>query len=158
MDRDLPFGKGVDYDPIDVPKAGEFKGLSDQAFAEEMAKRRGPTKNDLEPISIGVKGTTLEVSGLRVWRDTYYSRSVWMAGTLHEEDGPSDPTEADTDNLSFKQMSPKFYYIQPGHYMCLGDNSTMSADSRMWGLVPDRLMLGRAHMVYFPFDRAGPIK
>ena len=30
-------------------------------------------------------------------------------------------------------------YVQPGHYLCLGDNSTASSDSRDWGLVPQRL-------------------
>jgi signal peptidase I len=49
-------------------------------------------------------------------------------------------------------------YVQPGHYLCLGDNSQASADSRDWGLVPERLMLGRALVVYFPLDRIGPIR
>ena len=37
-------------------------------------------------------------------------------------------------------------------------NSPMSADSRDWGLVPARLMLGRALMVYWPYNRAGAIR
>ena len=48
--------------------------------------------------------------------------------------------------LSFRVM-----YVQPGHYLCLGDNSPASSDSREWGLVPQRLMLGRALIVYYPF-------
>ena len=43
-------------------------------------------------------------------------------------------------------------------YLVLGDNSPASSDSRTWGTVPQRLMLGRALMVYFPFDRFGPIR
>ena len=50
------------------------------------------------------------------------------------------------------------YYVQKGHYLCLGDNSPESSDSRTWGLVPQRLMLGRALMVYYPFSRAGLIR
>ena len=49
-------------------------------------------------------------------------------------------------------------YVYPGHYLCMGDNSQESSDGREWGLVPERLMLGRALVVYFPFDRAGTIK
>ena len=49
-------------------------------------------------------------------------------------------------------------YVQPGHYLCLGDNSQASSDSRDWGLVPERLMLGRALLVYYPFDRVGRIR
>jgi signal peptidase I len=46
----------------------------------------------------------------------------------------------------------------------MGDNSAESSDSRYWGLVPERLMLGRALVVYFPFwplgsvNRAGTIR
>jgi type IV secretory pathway protease TraF len=50
------------------------------------------------------------------------------------------------------------YYVQPGHYLCMGDNSSQSSDGRMWGLVPDRLMLGRAVFIFFPFDRIGFIR
>ena len=50
------------------------------------------------------------------------------------------------------------YYVQPGHYLCLGDNSAQSSDSRKWGVVPERLMLGKAVFVFFPIDRVGFIK
>lgn len=50
------------------------------------------------------------------------------------------------------------YYVQPGHTMCLGDNSAQSSDSRTWGTVPDRLMLGKAVFVFFPVSRVGFIK
>jgi signal peptidase I len=33
----------------------------------------------------------------------------------------------------------------------MGDNSPHSSDGRCWGLVPERLMLGRALVVYYPF-------
>jgi hypothetical protein len=42
------------------------------------------------------------------------------------------------------------FYVQPGHYFCLGDNSSSSSDGRDWGLVPERLMLGKAVVVYWP--------
>jgi signal peptidase I len=59
-------------------------------------------------------------------------------------------------------MPVRTYYVQPGHFLCLGDNSPHSSDGRAWGLVPERLMLGRALMVYYPFPplgekRFGPI-
>ncbi|HEV3437336.1 MAG TPA: S26 family signal peptidase [Gemmata sp.] len=50
------------------------------------------------------------------------------------------------------------FYVQPGHYLCLGDNSAQSSDSRKWGLVPERLMLGKAVFVFFPPGRVGFIK
>jgi len=38
-------------------------------------------------------------------------------------------------------------------YVALGDNSDNSADSRMWGFVPEREIVGRAVFIYYPFTR-----
>ncbi len=45
------------------------------------------------------------------------------------------------------------WFVQPGHYLCLGDNSPASSDSRAWGVVPERLLLGRALLVYWPIGQ-----
>ncbi|MCS7168872.1 MAG: S26 family signal peptidase [Gemmatales bacterium] len=43
----------------------------------------------------------------------------------------------------------------PDEYFVLGDNSTSSQDSRAWGQVPERLLMGKAVVVYFPFRPFG---
>jgi signal peptidase I len=112
--------------------------------SERLGKPKG---NDLEPASIGVRGGAVAVSDLTLWRDTHYTNSDPAGGVFT-------------------------LYVQPGHYLCMGDNSPQSSDSRSWGrqdshdtrggLVPERLMLGRALLVYWPFwpghNRVGPIK
>lgn len=80
------------------------------------------------PARIGVSASACEVSSVQLWRDTYYTRYSREGG-----------------NLGFQTM-----YVQPGHYLCLGDNSSQSSDSREWGTVPRRLLLGRAVAVYWP--------
>lgn len=46
--------------------------------------------------------------------------------------------------------------IPTGHYFAMGDNSPNSADSRMWGFVPQTELVGRAIFIYYPFsDRWG---
>ena len=60
------------------------------------------------------------------------------------------------DNL--RSLPATTFYVQPDHFFCLGDNSPQSADSRIWGLVPRRLMLGRALLIYFPFSRVRTIR
>jgi signal peptidase I len=131
VDRSLPFGDGVPYD---------------------APSRVGPTKNDLEPASIGSTGASVTVGKLKLWRDTYYTITAGE-GVLGEE-VLRDPS------LWGKKVEPRVMtmYVQPGHYLCLGDNSPQSSDGRSWGLVPERLMLGRALLVYYPFDRWGNIK
>lgn len=46
----------------------------------------------------------------------------------------------------------------PDEYFALGDNSTRSSDSREWGQVPHRLLLGKAVVVYWPWSRIGLIR
>ncbi len=61
--------------------------------------------------------------------------------------------------------------LTPSEYFVLGDNSAASRDSRAWdrvdpwiglqldppeGVVPDRLMMGKAFMVYFPAPHRSP--
>ncbi len=58
----------------------------------------------------------------------------------------------------FPDMRCATIYVQPPMYLCLGDNSPGSSDGRVWGLVPDRLLLGRAVVVYWPLSRFGRIK
>jgi signal peptidase I len=44
------------------------------------------------------------------------------------------------------------YQLQDKQYFALGDNSGNSADSRYWGKVPERGVVGRALVVYWPFS------
>jgi signal peptidase I len=146
VDSTLPFGDGVNYEP---------------------AKDHGPTAaNDLQPASIGARGAVVSVRHLKLWRDTYYTLD---AGPQASDSGLSGPAWADPSQWdSLRNLRAKTYFVQPGHYLCLGDNSPESSDGRSWGTVPERLMLGRALLVYYPFkanfwplsspvNRVGPI-
>ncbi len=138
VDSDLPFDKGVPYQP---------------------PTNLGPVpSNDLEPASIGAKGTTVAVRKLRLFRDTYYT----VGGDRN--DRPNDPDVAGVNFIDPSTWRPLgeppllTLYIQPEHFLCLGDNSPESSDGRSWGAVPQRLLLGRALLVYYPFGRAGRIR
>jgi signal peptidase I len=115
----------------------------------DPASTRGPiVANDLEaPARVGASAA-LSVSHLQLWRDTFYTESP-------------RPGSAVRRAVLGQPHAVQTMYVQPGHYLCLGDNSGSSSDGREWGLVPDRLLLGRALVVYFPFwpfnQRAGLI-
>lgn len=48
--------------------------------------------------------------------------------------------------------------VPPDSYFVLGDNSGSSQDSRYWGLVPRKNLLGKAILIYFPPPRIRTIQ
>jgi len=77
-------------------------------------------------------------------------------GTIFVNDRPL------TDNI----FNQRYYYnsgslaqdgqkikVPPDTFFMLGDNSASSHDSRYWGFVPEKNMLGKAVLVYWPLQR-----
>ena len=182
VDRDLPFGDGVAY-----PRAWYYNpDKMVEGKRAPGWENTGPTANDLKPASVCSKGAAVKLRHLQLWRNTYYTvggdaGQVWDA-RLPQPDIPDRlrdplllPDRRERDAViaehwekfwsspddrwdPLKRLNFATFYVQKGHYMCLGDNSPESSDSRAWGTVPERLMLGRALMVYYPFTRAGLIR
>lgn len=122
----------VDGKRIDFGAEAEYSPVAPDKFDQNDPNKEGWLQaNDIDkPASIGAKGPVSAVRSIKLQRDIYYT---WGQGR-----GGADYTMAD------------IYYVQPGHYMCLGDNSSHSSDSREWGTVPERLMLGKAVFVFWP--------
>jgi signal peptidase I len=152
VDHKLPFGDGVRYD---------------------APKQRGPRQNDLQPASIGARGAALHVRKLTLWRDTYYTLDPGNSDASDLQHASPEEWHQILSNpsrwSSLDDLDAKTLYVQPNYFLCMGDNSPASSDGRSWGLVPRRLMLGRALWVYYPFwfpvwplnnevNRFGPIK
>jgi len=134
--KPIDFGGKADYPPPAPPIS----------YQPEDGRKEGWTQtNDIDkPAGIAVDGKG-EISKIKLWRDNFHINNR-IIGT--GDPRMSRPRRADLDT----------FYVQPGHYLCMGDNSAQSSDGRMWGQVPERLMLGRAFFVFWPLDRIGTIR
>jgi signal peptidase I len=68
-----------------------------------------------------------------------------------------------------KSVADRMYYpagdygsdeisVPEGHYFMLGDNGANSRDSRFWGFVPKKNVIGKAVAIYWPLSRIGFVK
>ena len=61
-----------------------------------------------------------------------------------------DPTYMDRRSYPLKTVTAGYYYV-------LGDHRNQSNDSRMWGLVPEKYIYGKAVFRYWPVTKIGTL-
>jgi signal peptidase I len=76
---------------------------------------------------------------------------VYIDGKKLEEDYVSPSTDCATCNLE-KEIT-----IPADHYFMMGDNRGESADSREWGPVPKKWIIGNAFATYWPPRKIGTL-
>ena len=161
---------------------GGFLALGDHLFVERISLYlREPKRGDVTVFNtedLEVKGQKLaELSGYY-----YIKRLAGLPGdTLKIENGrlyirprgKSRFVPVEELDSRFKKIfsgkggyhgylnGPEGFFLAPGteytvpedHYFMLGDNSRFSLDSRYFGPVPRRNLVGRAFLVFWPFSR-----
>ncbi|MEQ1828215.1 MAG: S26 family signal peptidase, partial [Pirellula sp.] len=78
---------------------------------------------------------------------------------IHRNAVLSNPTQWSKSPM-FEQRKMVDFELKPDQYFPMGDNSTASSDARSWREhnSPERLMIGRAVMVFWPHYWNAPIK
>ena len=110
----------------------------------------------------GVGGETLEITedgvlladGQARTEVEAFERNARREG---EYNGYVYPNEKNTHSNEILSGPGEQVAIPEGKYVALGDNSANSLDSRYWGFVPEKAVIGKAIFIYYPFTkRWGP--
>ncbi len=132
----------------------------------DSRKRRSP---QLQPVEAKLRwnfaGSPVTLHRVQVDRDLYYRVDTLTTQATRNATPPGYDALVRAGSPALGTHPDKLAILGPDQFFMLGDNSTASSDSRLWGnphpyvvhqiddspfLVHRRLLLGKAWLVYFP--------
>ncbi len=129
------------------PQAKQEKRIpSPPGFVDSRIYPKGApfSADEYGPIVIPYAGQVAKLSDSKV--------DSWIQ--LIEREGHSVRVEDDT--VFVDGNSSTSYTVGNNYYFMMGDNRRNSFDSRFWGFVPERLIIGKAMIVYWSWDQSAP--
>lgn len=140
------YGAKVPFTNLNLPKLTDPKrgDIIVFIFPENPKKDFIKRLIAFEGEIVEIKDGTIYIDG-KPLLDTLFTRNV--DGTIRYY-----YNRGDFEEDGFKITVPE------GSYFVLGDNSASSLDSRFWGFVPRSNLLGKAMLIYWPFNRIRMLK
>ncbi len=140
---------------IGQPKRGDvvvFKYPNDPAI--DYIKRVIGLPGD----RIGYYGKNVYVNGVQVAPEMVgvyqgVGSGIAMSGAQLLEENLGDVRHQILIDTTKASLEGEFA-VPEGHYFVMGDNRDNSNDSRYWGMVPERNLVGRAFMIWMNWDSA----
>ena len=77
-------------------------------------------------------------------------------GVVYVDGKPLPDESAYVDHMSMESRPP--VTLGDEEYFVMGDNRPGSSDSRSWGPLTGRKIIGKAWLIYYPFDKAGLVQ
>lgn len=115
---------------------------------------KSPTNTDLDFIKrvIALPGEKIEIKDGKI---VIYNKENPNGITLNENYQTVQPTSLDRDGFLKEGTAVE---VQADSYIVLGDNRLQSYDSRAWGAVPKKNIIGKAWVRYWPLNKFGFVK
>ena len=134
----------VFHPPTGATTADGTCGSADQGAGHPQACDTDVPKESTETFVkrvVGLPGDRLKIINGYVWRNGKKETGPYI------QDCNSQPGA----DCTF----PKTIVVPAGDYYMMGDNRGNSLDSRYWGPVPQKWIIGVAFATYWPLDRIG---
>ena len=125
-----------DQDRLIVNKAlYRFFGLPEPGDIVMLYYPRDPDKSFVKRVIAG-EGDTVRIEDGRVYVNEVLLPDEYVPPDYrsHENHGPE--------------------VVQEAHYFVMGDNRNNSSDSRYWGQVPEKYVIGKVHLRWWPLTHA----
>ena len=124
-----------------------------EADQENPSKGMAPQENTLIKRVIGVPGDTISVHDGAVYLMKAGSKTFERQKEPYINEPMEDPQPAEA---RFGVTNP--LKVPPGYLFVMGDNRNHSNDGRFWGLLERSRVIGKASMIFFPFNRFRMLK
>jgi len=134
----MVFHPPADYTSCADPKQGE---TSDGVFEPQACDHLQTHESSVTFVKrvVGLPGDHLKIIDGHVWRNGKKESAHYAVPC------------GDSPVCNF----PKTIIVPKGDYYMMGDNRPDSEDSRFWGPVPRRWLIGDVFLTYWPIDRIG---